>query len=336
MRAAGALTLSLVVAREGGFDHGFWVVLGTLLVLRSSAADTEVSARQSLVGTLGGFLVAAPLIVVVGGSTGVLWALLPLVTFAAAWAPGAIGMGTGQGSFTVFVVVLFNIISPEGYTTAVARLEDVAIGAAVAVVAGFLFWPRGSESVLAPAVARHYRAARDALGVLAAERLGTPLSPATKLHSTEALLATRAGLNETFADLAADLRVNVQLAERTAVFTPPSLVDLAVTTFGRIGDDPREERAASDDRVLLESRAFEVETGFDAIADTLHARSELRWQPARAPDDPTVVVPPDRDPRRVLELLWLGVWLDTIERALGAAAGPTIQASTTMPRRWWR
>jgi hypothetical protein len=181
--------------------------------------------------------------------------------------------------------------------------------------------------VLALAVARHYR--QPATPRRARRRaVRTPLSPATKLHSTEALLATRAGLNETFADLAADLRVNVQLAERTAVFTPPSLVDLAVTTFGRIGDDPREERAASDDRVLLESRAFEVETGFDAIADTLHARSELRWQPARAPDDPTVVVPPDRI--RDGSELWLGVWLDTIERR-SAAAGPTSRPRPPCP-----
>ena len=53
----------------------------------------------------------------------------------------------GQASFTVFVVVLFNVLVPEGWRTGLVRVQDVAIGAGISVVVGALLWPRGARGV---------------------------------------------------------------------------------------------------------------------------------------------------------------------------------------------
>ena len=64
-----------------------------------------------------------------------------------------ISFAAGQAGFTVLVVILFNIIVPTGWRVGLTRVEDVAIGCAVSVVVGLLFWPRGATSALGRALA---------------------------------------------------------------------------------------------------------------------------------------------------------------------------------------
>ncbi len=57
-RGAVALGASVLVADLSGVDHQFWVVFGTLAVLRSNAAGTGLSALQAMGGTAAGIAVA--------------------------------------------------------------------------------------------------------------------------------------------------------------------------------------------------------------------------------------------------------------------------------------
>jgi hypothetical protein len=51
---------------------------------------------------------------------------------------------------------LFNIIAPAGWRVGLLRVEDVAIGCAVSLVVGLLFWPRGAAAALGTALAEGY------------------------------------------------------------------------------------------------------------------------------------------------------------------------------------
>ena len=195
-----------MVARAVDFNHGFWVALGTLMVLRSGISDTTTTALQALRGTLIGFAIATPIAYVANGHDALLWILLPFATFLAAWVPGAVGLGGGQAAFTVFVVVLFNLAAPYGTQTAVLRVETVLTGIAVAVVAGFLFWPRGPVAGVGPIAGRLYRAAAGTIRAVAAESLGLPGGHDDLLRARHQLIADREQLEETLQELAADRR----------------------------------------------------------------------------------------------------------------------------------
>jgi uncharacterized membrane protein YccC len=54
-------------------------------------------------------------------------------------------------------VVLFNLLVPAGWRVGELRIEDVAIGCAVSLVVGTLFWPRGVASVVGDDLADAYR-----------------------------------------------------------------------------------------------------------------------------------------------------------------------------------
>src|SRR6266404_1285318 len=147
-RAAVALALAVYIAQRSGLQHGFWVVLGTLSVLRSNALGTGRSIAAALAGTAVGIVAGALLVLAIGTHRPVLWAVLPFAVLLATYAPRAISFAAGQAGFTVVLIVLFNLIQPVGWRVGIVRVEDVAIGFAISLGVGLLFWPRGASTLL--------------------------------------------------------------------------------------------------------------------------------------------------------------------------------------------
>jgi hypothetical protein len=157
LRGAVALGIAVAVADVGSLQHGFWVVLGTLSVLRTNAASTGATALRALAGTALGFVVGGVLLLAIGAGSTALWVVLPVAVAVAAYAPGTAPFVVGQAAFTVVVAILFNLLAPVGWRVGVVRIEDVAIGCAVSVAVGFLFWPRGVAAVVGDDLADAYR-----------------------------------------------------------------------------------------------------------------------------------------------------------------------------------
>lgn len=156
VRGAVALGVAVLVANETGVQHSFWVVLGTLSVLRSNALSTGQNVLRGLLGTIAGFVVAGLLIALIGENTTLLWFLLPIAILLAGVAPAAIGFAAGQAAFTLTLVCLYNIIQPAGWKVGLLRVEDIAIGCSVSLLVGLLFWPRGAAAELRRALAQAY------------------------------------------------------------------------------------------------------------------------------------------------------------------------------------
>jgi hypothetical protein len=126
-------------------------------VLRTNAASTGSTALRALGGTVIGFAAGALLLLGLGTSTPVLWTALPIAIAVAAYAPGTLPFAVGQAAFTVAVVVLFNVLQPVGWRLGLLRVQDVAMGCAVSLVVGALFWPRGASSVVGDDLADAFR-----------------------------------------------------------------------------------------------------------------------------------------------------------------------------------
>jgi uncharacterized membrane protein YccC len=152
IRCAIALGAATLVAQESGVQHSFWVVLGTLSMLRSNALNTGQNAMRGLGGTVLGFIVGGAIVAAVGANTTVYWALLAPALFFAALAPATISFAAGQAGFTLVLVILYNIVAPTGWTVGLLRVEDVAIGCAVSAVVGILCWPRGAGPAMGRAL----------------------------------------------------------------------------------------------------------------------------------------------------------------------------------------
>jgi uncharacterized membrane protein YccC len=163
VRGAAGLTIAVYVAQRASLQHAFWVVLGTLSVLRSNALGTGATIVQAVAGTAAGIIAGGLVISAIGVDRGSLWALLPFAVFLAAYAPRAISFAAGQAGFTAALLVLFNIIQPTGWKVGLVRVEDVAIGFTISLLVGLLFWPRGARAELRESVANAYATSADYL-----------------------------------------------------------------------------------------------------------------------------------------------------------------------------
>src|SRR6185312_5802083 len=96
LRAALAIAAAVAVADLTSVKHGFWVVLGTLSVLRTNAGSTGSTAFRALLGTVAGFAIGGILIIAIGTGSAALWVALPIAVFVAAYAPGTAPFAVGQ------------------------------------------------------------------------------------------------------------------------------------------------------------------------------------------------------------------------------------------------
>jgi uncharacterized membrane protein YccC len=189
LRGAAGLAIAVYIAQRTGVQHGFWVVLGTLSVLRSNALGTGWSILSALAGTAAGIVLGAVLVIAIGTHDGVLWAVLPVALLLAAYAPRAISFAAGQAGFTVVLFVLFNLLQPVGWKVGLVRVEDVAIGFAISLGVGLLFWPRGAAALVRQDLAVAYARAADYLAA-AARQLTEGRTSEDAVHAARAAADT--------------------------------------------------------------------------------------------------------------------------------------------------
>jgi uncharacterized membrane protein YccC len=231
VRGAIGLSLAVLVAYLTGVEHSFWVVLGSLAVLRSNALSTGQNTIRALAGTTVGILIGGLLVAAIGSNVTISWILLPIAIVFAGLAPAAISFAAGQAAFTITLLVLFTIIEPGGWQTGFVRIEDVAIGGAVSLLVGILFWPRGAAPALRQALAEaltdsaHYLRSAVDYGVSRCD----DCVPATPQPAAEARLAAAAArrLDDAFRSYLAERGTkHSALADVSALITAVAVIRL--------------------------------------------------------------------------------------------------------------
>jgi uncharacterized membrane protein YccC len=152
LRTGLGLALAVAVTHVFPVQHGFWVVLGAMSVLRSSALTTGTRVLRAVAGTTIGFLLGVVFIELMGVEPVVLWIALPVVAFGSAYVPEVASFVAGQAMFTMMVLIIFNVINPSGWQVGLIRVEDVLVGALVGAAVSVLLWPRGAASRVSRAV----------------------------------------------------------------------------------------------------------------------------------------------------------------------------------------
>lgn len=152
VRTGVGLALAVAATHLFPIQHGFWVVLGTIVVMGSSALNTGTNVVRAVIGNGVGVILGAALIAVAGVEPVVLWALLPVAIFAATYVPRVYSFAAGQAAFTMTVLIIFNLIVPTGWRSGLLRIEDISAGAVIAVVVSLFLWPRGATASVYAAI----------------------------------------------------------------------------------------------------------------------------------------------------------------------------------------
>jgi uncharacterized membrane protein YccC len=334
-RGAIALAAAVAVAKFTNVEHAFWVVLGTLSVLRTSAAATGTTALRALAGTVAGFIVGGALLVAIGTNPTALWIIYPCAVFVAAYTPGTTAFAVGQAAFTILVVVLFNLLVPAGWRVGLLRVEDVALGCAVSLVVGFLFWPRGASGVVGDNLAEAFRVGATYLGDAVGwalgdrdrrpDRAGSAIAAGARLDDAIRGYLTEQGSKRlTKTDL-----WHLVMASARLRLTAHSMASLPARPAPHVDD--------SSVHAALRREAAGLARFYVALAAQVA-------RPARAAPSPVPVEPPS-EPRADAtgppsgaepDALWVGRHLDDLATHAAAATGPAERLALIRRRPWWR
>ena len=157
LRIGVGLALAVAVTHLYLLDRGFWVVVGTMLVLSSSALSTRTKVVQAVIGTALGIIIGGLLVAAIGVQPVVQWLLVPITVFASTYLPRFVSFATAQAVGALNLLIILSLTMPAGWRIGLLRIEDVAVGAAVGMAVSLVLWPRGATA----AVAALIQAARD-------------------------------------------------------------------------------------------------------------------------------------------------------------------------------
>ena len=302
-------------------------------VLRSNALGTGATALRAVAGTVVGFAIGTAIMLGVGGHTEALWFLLPLAVLAAGAAAPVFSFAAGQAGFTVFVIILFNILVPAGWKVGLVRVEDVVLGCVVSVVVGLLFWPRGATAAFGQALCDAYRTGSHAL-VTAVDRLVSPGLDVPMQQADSRSMASYHLLEEAYRQFLAERGAKViPLSTATHLLTAAAWLRLAAHTLAtlpvhslQMGQQPDAasispaSAAVAVAQAEVQSAAHRADAWYDGFGAVLSGEreqlppaerddGELRAHLVRAFD----LASEEHDATRVrmaLRLLWADEYLD--------------------------
>ncbi|WP_244216888.1 FUSC family protein [Streptomyces carpinensis] len=331
LRGALGLGIAVALASLTSVQHSFWILLGTLSVLRSNALNTGQNAVRALGGTIVGSLAGAGVLRLIGHHGTALWFLLPLAVLVAGIAPTAISFAAGQAAFTVMLVILFNIGQDPDWHIALLRLQDIAIGCGVSMLVGIFFWPRGAAAAVDRALAAAYaESAHYLAGAVeyAVGRCGNrpPVAGSPLKEERQAAAAARR-LDDAFRSYLAERGPKpVRLADLTTLVT--GIVGLRLAAEAVLGLWQRAGAQSTgtdraDARLVLLTISDRVTGWYRDLAACLEHRDSVPDPLPRNPDDEACLVESVGrdlcDDRRqaadtAVRIIWTADHLDTARR----------------------
>jgi uncharacterized membrane protein YccC len=276
-----------------------------------------------------GFAIGGALIVAIGANTTALWIVLPIAVFIAGYAPGTAPFAVGQAAFTVTVAVLFNLLVPVGWTVGIVRVEDVALGCAVSLFVGVMFWPRGVAAVVDDDLADAFRTG--AAFLAQAVRFSAGLSERTPQGARAAVTAAVRLEDALRGFLAEQGSKRIRREELWRLVGGTMRLRLTAQAIARLPPDPD---AVADSREALEQRARVLDAWYERLAEQL---DRPRGQPVVA------LSPPVLGPDTVVHAesgsrygVWLCEHLDHLAEHLGELIAPAARLAELRRAPWWR
>ncbi|MGY1786947.1 FUSC family protein [Geodermatophilus sp. SYSU D00698] len=332
LQNAVRLALGLAAARTvaGVLDlaHGFWVLLATLSLMRTSAAGDRSVLARAVAGTAVGAVVSGVALFLVGGDTAVYAWALPVVMVVCLAAGPLSGVAAGQAGFTVVVALLFAQVGPADWRIAEVRFEDVLVGGLVGVLIGTAVWPRGGRGELVRAAGECLRAGAAEVVAVVGQLTGAGPAPPTALGRLAGLL------DHTYAQYRSEPARPGARVDWLAVLGVVHRLDHYARTlrarYPAAGAPPWPRLAAQ-----LRTAAADVAAGYQGVAAALGAGRVLPARPAVRVDPvprEELAAAPD-DALRVLDTWgWLLTTADDLA-GVGRALAPAAPAAAAPRQR---
>lgn len=142
LRLAVASTIAIAVYKLFRLEHGYWLIITVLVIVKPIFADTRKRALERILGSVAGGILAVVIaalfqnIVIID----ILLVLFSVLAFS--------NVRTNYGFYalflTPFVVLMIDTVMPGDWQIALVRILDTLIGGAIALVVSYLLRPKSA------------------------------------------------------------------------------------------------------------------------------------------------------------------------------------------------
>lgn len=138
---AVTVAVGLGSAETAGLVRDYWVMLTVVMSLRPRPAQTVSYTAARVAGTAGGAIVA--LVVTLATSDPVISLILMAIFAFAMFSTRNVSLVIFTFFLTAFIIILLNLAFSGGSALAIARMIDVGLGGALALLASAVMWLPG-------------------------------------------------------------------------------------------------------------------------------------------------------------------------------------------------
>ncbi len=146
LRIAVISALSVALYKTIPFQHGLWLTLTVLIVVKPAYTDTRKRALERILGTLAGGALAFIIAATIRNTIAV--DIVMLLLCAIAYSHQQTDYGLYVVFLTPFVLMMLSIAEPNSPPLTLTRMFDTLIGGGIALMLAYLMRPRGHKLIV--------------------------------------------------------------------------------------------------------------------------------------------------------------------------------------------
>lgn len=142
LRLAVASAIAIAVYKFFRLEHGYWLIITVLVIVKPIFADTRKRALERVLGSVAGGIIA--LIIAALFQNIIILDILLILFSALAFSHVRTNYGFYALFLTPFVVLMIDTVIPGDWQVALVRILDTLIGGAIALIVSYLLRPPAS------------------------------------------------------------------------------------------------------------------------------------------------------------------------------------------------
>ena len=139
LRLTSTIIIAFIIGNIFPFDKVYWILLTIVVIMRPGYGLTKERSFHRIIGTVAGGVIAFALLLVIKDS--VIIATLAITAMILGFTFTSINYKVGATFVTIYVVFVYGIVTPNINDVIQYRILDTVVGAALAFLANYFFWP---------------------------------------------------------------------------------------------------------------------------------------------------------------------------------------------------
>lgn len=150
LKFAFAVSLGVFIALYFNVDHGFWIALGVMTVMRFSVDDIKNATKDTIIATIIGMVIGVGLLLLFGVS--LMFYVIGFIMLFLVFYIKPFSFFFWMISFIILLTMYFALVSGDYEGLMLLRFEDMAVGFLISIIISSIFWRHRLKDEIKPII----------------------------------------------------------------------------------------------------------------------------------------------------------------------------------------